>query len=82
MQLTPEQNAHIDKLARDLLIIEPQDRNIAMLTMVDEYAKAVRAEYPDLSEEKIESAASRFGDAILQRLAELSNSIPHGEGHA
>ena len=82
MQLTPEQNAHIDKLARDLLIIEPQDRNIAMLTMVDEYVKAMRAEYPELPEEKIESAASRFGDAILQRLAELSNSIPHSEGHA
>ena len=73
MQLTPEQNAHIDKLARDLLIIEPQDRNIAMLTMVDEYVKAMRAEFPDLPEEKIEGAASRFGDAILQRLAELES---------
>jgi hypothetical protein len=82
VKLTPEQAAAIDKLARDLLIIEPEDRKAAILTMVDTYVGAVRKEYPDLPEEKIESAASRFGDLILQRFKELKNSVAGGGGHA
>ena len=50
--------------------------------MVNKYVRSVRAEYPDLPEEKIEKAASRFGDLILQRINELNNSIAGGEGHA
>jgi hypothetical protein len=79
--LTPEQIEAIDKLARDLLILEPQDVSLRFLLMVDKYKKSVRAEYPDLPEEKIESAASRFGDLILKRFNELHNSIA-GEGNA
>jgi hypothetical protein len=82
MKLTPEQNAHIDKLAQDLLIVEPQDRTPAIMRMVDDFVKAVRAEHPDMPEDKIESAAKRFGDLILQRFNELKNSIAGGEGHA
>jgi hypothetical protein len=81
--LTPEQLAAIDKLAADLLIIEPQeDRTAAILTMVNEFVKTARAEYPDLPEEKIEKAAKRFGDLILQRFNELKNSVAGGEGRA
>ena len=81
LELTPEQIAAIDKLAHDLLIVE-QDRTAAILTMVNEFVISARAEYPDLPEEKIQSAASRFGDFILQRFNELKNSIAGGEGHA
>ena len=82
MKLTPEQINAVDKLARDLLIVEPQDRAAVILMMVNKYVRSVRAEYPDLPEEKIEKAASRFGDLILQRINELNNSIAGGEGHA
>jgi hypothetical protein len=79
--LTAEQIEAIDKLARDLLILEPEDCPLRFLLMVDKYKKSVRAEYPDLPEEKIESAASRFGALILKRFNELNNSAG-GEGHA
>lgn len=82
VKLTPEQINAVDKLARDLLIVEPQDRAAVILMMVNKYVRSVRAEYPDLPEEKIEKAASRFGDLILQRINELNNSIAGGEGHA
>lgn len=81
VKLTPEQINAVDKLARDLLIVEPL-RAAAILMMVNKYVRSVRAEYPDLPEEKIEKAASRFGDLILQRINELNNSIAGGEGHA
>ena len=80
VKLTPEQTAAIDRLARDLLIVG--DAPLQFVLLMDEYAKAVRAEHPDLPEDKIESAAKRFGDLILQRFNELKNSIPGGEGHA
>jgi hypothetical protein len=82
VKLTPEQIDAVDKLARDLLVVEPQNRAAAILMMVNKYVRSVRAEYPDLPEEKTEKAASRFGDLILQRFNELNNSIAGGEGHA
>jgi hypothetical protein len=82
VKLTHEQIDAVDKLARDLLIVEPQDRAAGILMMVNKYVRSVRAEYPGLPEEKIEKAASRFGDLILQRINELNNSIAGGEGHA
>jgi hypothetical protein len=72
MKLTPDQIAAIEKMARTLLIIEPQDRAPAILTLVGGYEKAVRAKYPDLPEEKIESAVFRFGDLIWKRFNELN----------
>jgi hypothetical protein len=79
--LTAKQIAAIEKWARTLLILLEQDRTAAILTWVNEYVIALRAEYPDLPEEKIESAAKRFGDLILKRFNELNNSAG-GEGHA
>jgi hypothetical protein len=80
VELTPEQTAAIDKLARDLVIVGDAPQRYVL--MMDEYAKAVRAEHPDLPEDKIESAAKRFGDLILKRFNELKNSNTGGEGHA
>jgi hypothetical protein len=51
------------------------------MLMVDEYVKSVRAAYPNLPEEKIENAATRFGNLILERFAEL-NAAVGGGGHA
>jgi hypothetical protein len=68
-------------MALDLFIIGPQDRTPAVMLMVDEYCKAVRAEYPTLPEHIIERAVFRFGDLILRRFAELNLTIG-GEGHA
>ena len=79
VKLTPEQSAVIDELAQKLLIVGPQDREPAMRLWVDEYAKAARAAYPDLPEEKIESAVFRFGNLILRRFNELKAG---GEGHS
>jgi hypothetical protein len=81
VKLTPEQSAAIDGLAQSLLIIGPEDRGPAILLWVDQYCKAVRAKYPRLPEEKIESAVFRFGGLILQRFAELNSAIGGG-GHA
>src|SRR5262245_11403030 len=75
LTLSAAQTAAIEKLARTLLIVEPQDRTAAILTMVGEYEKAVRAKYPDLREEKIESAVSRFGDSIWKRFNELNENV-------
>jgi hypothetical protein len=80
IKLTPEQNAAIDKLARKLLIVG-EDRTAALVLMMNEYAKSVHAEHPDLSEDKIEDAAKRFGDLILRRFNELNSNVS-GEGHA
>jgi hypothetical protein len=81
IKLTDEQVAAIDGLAQSLLIIPPQDRSPAIMLMVDEYVKSVRAAYPNLPEEKIENAATRFGNLILERFAEL-NAAVGGGGHA
>jgi hypothetical protein len=79
LTLSASQTAATEKLARTLLIVEPQDRTAAILTMVGEYEKAVRAKCPDLPEEKIESAVSRFGDLIWKRFNELNANVG---GHA
>jgi hypothetical protein len=75
VKLSAGQTAAVEKMARTLLILEPQDRDRAVLTWVDEFAKAVRAKYPDLPEEKIESAVFRFGDLIRKRFNELNANV-------
>jgi hypothetical protein len=71
-KLTAGQIAAIETLARDLLIIEPQDRLPAILMMDDGYRKKLRAEFPDLPETTIESAVTRFCNLIMRRFTELN----------
>ena len=77
--LSTDQRATIESLARKLLLIEPQDRAPAMLLFVSEYNKSLRAKCPQLSESKIENAIDRFGDLIVNRFCELDATAG---GHA
>jgi hypothetical protein len=77
--LSADQRATIEELARTLLLIEPQGRTAEMLRFVGEYHKSLRAKFPELSETKIENATDRFGDLIFTRFCELDATAG---GHA
>ena len=77
--LSTDQRATIESLARKLFVLEPQDRVPAMLLFVGEYVKCLYARCPELSETKVINEVDRFGDLIVNRFCELDATAG---GHA
>lgn len=79
IDLTPDQIAAADKIVRYLVTVEPRDRVAAIVNVVNDYAKSLRAEHTDVLDETILGAVDTFFALIIERYNEFTKLTVDGQ---